>query len=111
MSESNENKSAASGLAAPPGSPLEDFGREILTHLYYSGEGLLDADGFVDRWMDRAEELGLLKRAEAVNDSDYSFFWLRTFLAGGELDRQRLLDDGQIKENDKDLARRAQDSE
>jgi len=77
-------------------SSLETFGRDILNDLYYSGEGLLDPDGFIDRWMERAEELGLLEKAKAVKESEYSYLWLRTFVAGGEIDRQRLLSEGEI---------------
>jgi len=101
INDSN-NRDDSSRSHALPGSPFEVLGREMLNDLYQSGEGFDDMD-FLETWMHRAAELGLLSKVKASPDSEFYFFWLRNWVNNGDTDRKILMADGEIEENAKAL--------
>ena len=103
INDSN-NRDDSSRSHALPGSPFEVLGREMLNDLYQSGEGFDDMD-FLETWMHRAAELGLLSKVKASPDSEFYFFWLRNWVNNGDTDRKLLMADGEIEENKADAER------
>jgi hypothetical protein len=93
--EKSQSAAREASLSAPAGSPMERFGREILDDLYDSGEGIDEAE-FQEKWLMRAERLGLLSREPAAQDSEYSWLWIRNYIDSGEPDRRRLKADGEM---------------